>query len=150
MVFNKTVGRFAPISMCLLLIPALAIAVPAKDPAADRFYTANELYNRKLYVVAVKEYQAFLAKHPAHPKAEEARLGLALSLYAMRNYKDTEPALNALIQKGTAGDKNQLGLLRGQCLLKFGLGLFNGQLKGALINPEQQVSLCDGLVVMDG
>ena len=48
------------------------------DPALDLYYGANGLYNRKLYPVAIQQYQQFLKKFPKHEKATHARMGLGL------------------------------------------------------------------------
>lgn len=44
---------------------------------------------------------------------------MALSYYLMGKHADAEPLLNALIANGQVGDKEQLALLRGQCLLNL-------------------------------
>lgn len=92
----------------------------ATDPTADRYYSGNALYNKKLFVLAIPEYEGFLKQHPAHPKADSARLGLALSYYASGCYADADPLLADLIRSGKAGDPHYLSLLRGQCLLRVG------------------------------
>jgi len=97
----------------------VGLAQTAEDPAADHYYRGNALYNRKMFILAVEEYKLFLGQHASHAKAEQARHGMALSYYSMRKYAEAEPMLKALIEKGQAGDKEQLGLLRGQCLLQL-------------------------------
>lgn len=92
----------------------------ATDPTADRYYNGNALYNKKLFPLAIQEYTGFLKQHPAHPKADSARLGLALSYFASGCYTDAEPLLADLIRTGKAGDPHYLSLLRGQCLLRAG------------------------------
>ena len=52
-----------------------------KDPATNLYFTANSLYNLKLYPLAAEEYEKFLAKYAAHPKAIAAQLGLSLSYF---------------------------------------------------------------------
>lgn len=99
-------------------LPAVLVQ-SAEEPGTDQFYSGNALYNRKLYLLAVAEYRSFLEKYPNHSKAEEARLGIALGYYAAEKYKEAEPYLKAVIDNGKAGDRNQLNLLRGQCLLKL-------------------------------
>ena len=107
--------------MMLLVMAGLAqqdVAPKSADAEADRFYTANALYNRKLYSAAVPEYQAFLAQSPSHAKAEQARLGLALSYFGMGNYPEAGNRFMALLVKGEVGDKAQLAVLLGQCQLE--------------------------------
>ena len=57
-----------------------------KDPALDQYYVANAAFNRKLYPVAAGQFESFLEKHPKHPKADLATQGLALSLYALKQF----------------------------------------------------------------
>lgn len=102
-------------SFCLASAPA---AEPDNDATSGQYYTANALYNRKLYSVAIPEYRAFLKQYPQHAKVEQARLGLALSLFGAGEYGEAEPLLAALIDKGAVGDKAQLALLLGQCRAK--------------------------------
>lgn len=101
----------------LLAVTGVA-AEPESDSAAGQYYTANALYNRKLYTAAIPEYRAFLKQYPQHAKEESARLGLALSLFGMGNFREAEPLLAALVAKGKGIDKAQLTLLLGQCQLK--------------------------------
>jgi TolA-binding protein len=91
----------------------------ASIPGAEQYYSANALYNRKLYDLAIKEYEAFLADNQAHAATEKARLGVALSYYALGKHKEAEQNLKLVIQKAQEGDVNQLSVLRGQCLLKL-------------------------------
>ena len=58
------------------------------DPTLEQYYVANGAYNRKLYPIAIQQYQAFLNAHPDHAKADLARRGLALSHYASKQYKE--------------------------------------------------------------
>lgn len=100
--------------------PALSAgAAEAQDPALEQYYTANALYNRKLYAAAVPEYKAFLGAQPQHPKAEQARLGLAFSCYLSGNFNEAEPQLKLLVQNGKVGDHAQLFVCLGQCQLKL-------------------------------
>jgi TolA-binding protein len=94
-------------------------ALAENDPALEQYYTANALYNRKLYAAAVPEYKAFLAAQPQHLKAEQARLGLAFSCYLSGNFTEAEPQLKLLIQNRKVGDQAQLLLCLGQCQLKL-------------------------------
>jgi len=115
---RNTLSLFAALGILSLLLPAGVIfgqAKPADDPAAEKYYAANALYNRKLYSAAIPEYREFLQKNPNHSKSEQARLGLALCCYASGNYREAEPLLKGLIQAGQAGDQSQLHVLLGQC-----------------------------------
>ena len=65
----------------------------ANGAAEELYYSANALYNRKLYELAVEEYKSFLEKHATHAKVNNARMGLGLSHYALGNYKAAKPLL---------------------------------------------------------
>jgi len=104
--------------LSFLLAGVCPAAEPENDPTTGQYFTANALYNRKLYTAAIPEYRAFLKQYPQHTKAEPARLGLALSLFGMGNFGEAEPLLAALVTKGEQVDKAQLTLLLGQCQLK--------------------------------
>ena len=97
----------------------VATPTTALDLALDRYYSANALYNKKLYVLAVQEYDAFLKQNPAHVKADLARFGLALSYFGAAKYAEAEPILAELGRTGKAGEPEQLALMRGQCLMKL-------------------------------
>ncbi|MEI6149359.1 MAG: hypothetical protein WCS01_09715, partial [bacterium] len=96
-----------------------ATSATALDPALDRYYSANALYNKKLYVLAILEYDSFLKQNPAHAKADLARFGLALSYFGAAKYAEAEPILAELGRTGKAGEPEQLALMRGQCLMKL-------------------------------
>ncbi len=110
------VGRVCRV-LCLLALAA-GVAV-AEDAASSLYYSANALYNRKLYTLAVGEYKAFLERHPGHEKTAHAKHGLALSYYSLEKYAEAEPLLDEVIQGGTVGDGSRLRVIRGQCLLRL-------------------------------
>lgn len=95
----------------------------ADDPALEQYFIANGAYNRKLYPVAITQYEEFLAKHAEHPKADLARRGLALSLYALKQYEKAMPQLATLLEKAKLDasiSRERLIMLQGQCLLLTG------------------------------
>jgi len=96
-------------------IAFLAVAQEPRDPAADTYFAANALYNRKLYALAAEEFREFLAKNGGHEKAAQARLGLALSVYGEGKFAEAEPLLGAL-----ADTEKEALLLQAQCWLKLG------------------------------
>lgn len=110
-------SRMAVLGLLLWLSGLAAPAPAAEDPDADRYFRGNALYNRKMYDLAVEEYKLFLGNHPEHPKAGNARHGLALSYYAAGHYAAAESLLQEVIGNGRVGNKEQLTLLRAQCLL---------------------------------
>ena len=109
------------LAACVLLSPPLS--AQEKDPALDLYYVANGAYNRKLYPAAIGGFEQFLQKHQNHPKADLARRGLALSLYAQKQYDKAVPHLNALLGKGNLPEeisRDRLSMIQGQCLLRSG------------------------------
>jgi len=112
--------------VCLLL--ALATlgspsAQAADDPALEPYFIANAAYNRKLYPVAVAQYQSFLQKNGAHPKADLARRGLALSLYALKQYGKAMPHFATLLAKPKLDrsiSRERLIMLQSKCMLNTG------------------------------
>ena len=91
-----------------------------KDPALDQYYVANAAFNRKLYPVAAGQFESFLEKHPKHPKADLASQGLALSLYALKQYDKAMPHLEELLAKeeiDSTISRERLVMLLGQCLM---------------------------------
>lgn len=128
---------FSPKTTFLLLViaigaPLLAVQVSrgqgtagdaagetAGDAALEQYFIANGAYNRKLYPVAITQYEGFLEKHGAHPKADLARQGLALSLYALKQYDKAMAQLATLLAKADLDasiSRERLIMLQGQCL----------------------------------
>ena len=100
--------------------PAAAEAQSKTDPTLEQYFVANGAYNRKLYPVAIQQYQAFLKAHPEHPKGDLARRGLALSHYASKQYEEASAPLATLLAKENldpAISRERLVMMQGQCLL---------------------------------
>ena len=95
------------------------VSLAQEDATSQRYFTGNALYNRKMYELAIEEYKLFLAEQPTHAKADNARMGMAMSYYSLGKYAEAEPLLNALVTKGTAPNVGQLRLLHAQSLLKL-------------------------------
>ena len=110
-------------SACFLLAVLGFIPVQSwaqDDPALDQYFVANAAYNRKLYPVAVAQFQDFLQAHANHPKADLARRGLGLSQYALKQYEKAIPHFATLLAKPSldkAIDREHLIMLQGQCML---------------------------------
>ena len=86
--------------LTLGLVSIFPLSMPAADdPLLEQYFIANAAYNRKLYPVAVEQYKQFLQKNGAHPKADLARRGLALSLYALKLYDKAMPEFATLLAK---------------------------------------------------
>ena len=111
--------RFNYFLMTLVLaFPSTILA--AEDAALDQYFVANAAYNRKLYPVAVTQFQTFLQRHGNHPKADLARRGLALSQYALKQYDKAMPQFAALLAKPRLDktiNRERLIMLQGQCML---------------------------------
>lgn len=110
--------------MAILLLAVLLAWAPAAraqdDPALEQYFVANAAYNRNLYPVAIPQFEGFLAKHPTHPKADLARRGLGLSLYALKQYDKALPHFAALLAKPDLAkeiERERIIMLQGQCLL---------------------------------
>ena len=95
-----------------------AAGTPQADPAEELYFSANALYNRRLYELSAKEYRAFLKEYPRHARKARAELGLALSLYALGDYAAAEPLL-AKAAKLKDAMTPQVVVLQGQSLLKL-------------------------------
>ena len=94
--------------------------IEKKDAALDQYYVANAAFNRKLYPVAAGQFESFLEKYPKHPKVDLALQGLALSLYALKQYDKTMPHLEVLLAKEKIDatiSRERLVMLLGQCLM---------------------------------
>jgi len=89
------------------------------DSGSEKFYSANALYNKRLYSLAVEEYSAYLKQYPEHDKVEEARRGIALCYYVQGMWKDAERELKGVLKKGKAGDPQRLGLMHAQSLARL-------------------------------
>lgn len=95
------------------------------DPALEQYFVANGAYNRKLYPIAIQQFEEFLAAHPGHEKTDLARRGLALSRYASKQYEEALAPLATLLAKkplDPAISRERLVMMRGQCLLATGAG----------------------------
>ena len=95
----------------------------ASDPALKQFYLASAAYNRRLYPAAISQYSDFLKKYSTHTKADHARYGLGISLYAMKQYEKAIPQFATLLAKKNLANtfsRERLVMLQGQCLLHGG------------------------------
>ncbi len=113
-VFVGFVAVFAAAAMV-----ASPIFAQNADPALERYFQANALYNKRLYPLAADEFRAFLVKNGNHPKADAARFGLALCEFAQQKYAEAEPLLKALAAKNLP-ETERILLMHGQCLLETG------------------------------
>lgn len=93
---------------------------PPKDPALDLYFNANGLFNRKLYPIAAKQFEQFLAQYKGHEKTKNVELGLAMSYMAIGEAANAEPHLARLAADGNAPNRDHVLLLRGQSLMQQG------------------------------
>ncbi len=110
----------AAIVVVLTLCPLqhASFAQGSNGPAEELYYSANALYNRKLYELAVAEYSSFVQKYPTHAKVNNARMGLGLSHYALGDYGKAKPYL-AQAAAGAIPNREQVRFLLGQCQLQL-------------------------------
>lgn len=117
--------------------PAIAQDKP-RDKALEQYYLANTAYNNNLYPIAAAQFDEFLRHHRDHPKADNARYGLAVSLYALKQYEKAMRPLSELLQKKDLArtfNREQLVMLQGQCMLHTGR---KDEAKKLLVNAVEQ------------
>ena len=73
--------------------------------AADDYNMAAWLYATRKYDMAADEFRAFLAKYPAHEKANEARLALARALLHLKQYDEAAALLAGLRKAAPTFDR---------------------------------------------
>ena len=101
----------------------LAASLPAQetvDPALQTYFSANAVYNRKQYSLAIPIYKDFLTKHPKHEKHQLARYGLGMCQFATKQYDKAIVQFAALVEEKNLDEKisaDRLVLLHAQCLL---------------------------------
>jgi len=103
-----------------LALGSLSAQKTKKDPALDLFFSANALYNRGLYELAVDEFRAFLSKNGKHPKAPAANLGLGLCLFQSGKPAEAEPVFAKIANNREILALAPIHNLRGNCLLSLG------------------------------
>lgn len=86
-------GRILMALAGTLVIGGRALGQDA-DPVSLR--TASGLLHRGLFDLAAKEYAAFLSDNPSHAKSDDARYGLAVSLFRLGRLEDAAEQLNVL------------------------------------------------------
>ncbi|MCO6457168.1 MAG: tetratricopeptide repeat protein [Pirellulaceae bacterium] len=85
--------------LAAIVSAATVSAIPAlAAPADDQFAVAAGHYRHQRWQLAVDEFQVFLDRFPAHPRAETVRFFRAESLVQLGRYQDAAGELTALIQ----------------------------------------------------
>jgi TolA-binding protein len=137
-----------------ICVTSAAWAQNEKDPALEEYFVANAAYNRKLYPVAIGQYESFLKKHAAHPKADLAHQGAGLSQYALKQYDKAMPHFTVLLAKENLDaeiSRERITLLQGRCMMfsnkqDEAKNLFVAEfdkLKDPALKTMALVSICD-------
>ena len=111
-------GLFLLVSLASFQLGTAQNDKKKKDPALDLYFSANGLYNRRLYELAVDEYRKFLSKYSTHGKANDARLGLALSLFSSNRRLEAEPEFRKLSTNSQLAKLAPVHNYWGHCLLE--------------------------------
>jgi len=90
------------------------------DPAMDLYYTANSLYNRKLYRLAQDQYQEFLDTYPEHENTKQVKVGLALSTFARGDFATAQPLLGELASEQSTPNRDYILWLNARALGEIG------------------------------
>ena len=107
-------------ALCVSLLATPLFAQETVDPALELYYSANAVYNRKQYPLAIPIYNEFLSKHGKHQKSQLARYGLGMCQFALKEYDQAIPQFEALLEEKNLDAKisrERLLLLHAQCLL---------------------------------
>ncbi|HBM15046.1 MAG TPA: hypothetical protein DD381_01650 [Lentisphaeria bacterium] len=91
-----------------------------EDRTLEKYYIANALYNKGLYKLAINDYTSFIELYPDSPKILSAKLGLALSYYALNQLEKAEALFSELADNDKAPQQQLVHNLLGECLLKAG------------------------------
>lgn len=87
------------------------------DPAVKQMMKANGLLRRNLYKLAAEEYRGFLADHPNHAKAPEARYELGLCLYSLHDFAAAIEPLQSALKDPKLAHRDAALLTLGYCQL---------------------------------
>ena len=124
LLLSRFTSVFTLSAFCMPLILGGSLFAQAqkakKDPALDLYFSANALYNRGLYELAVDEFTSFVAKYPTHAKAPYANLGLGLCLFSTGKLKEAEPVFAKIATNAKITAIAPIFNLRGHCLLSLG------------------------------
>ncbi len=100
---------------------ATETGIETRDEALAHLYSANALYNRRLFELSAEEYRAFIENYSNHPRVEEARFGLALSDYALGRMEQAATLFGELRSSGGSVEEQraQIHTLHGFALLSM-------------------------------
>ena len=119
---TSTSSIFASAKRALGLLTAVmftAVFVTGQDDKRgdDAYNAAANLFNIGLYQQAVPAYLEYLKNHPQHNKAVDARYGLGISYYNLKQFDNASKELSQVAGNPNAPDVPRAHLLHGQCLL---------------------------------
>jgi TolA-binding protein len=93
----------------------------SSEAAEDQYLFATELFGKKMYALAVQQYEAFLREHPGHPKAFQARLRVGEGYLRLKQVEKSIRAYEAAL--ATKPDSQ----FRGELLVGLGVALYHGK-----------------------
>jgi TolA-binding protein len=91
------------------------------NEAEDQYLFATELFGKKMYQLAVQQYEKFVESYPEHPKAFQARLRIGEALFRLGQYDQSVGAYEKAL--ALQPDSN----FRAEALVGMGLALFNAK-----------------------
>jgi soluble lytic murein transglycosylase len=108
----------------------------------ERYARASALSLAALNEDAVEDFKAFLEAAPGHPKRDEARLRLAISLARLKRYDQAKQVFHAVASNGPSPEANEAAVWLARSYLRLGdgdrlVGLRQAYPKLTL-TPEQQ------------
>lgn len=94
-------------------LPSLAQEASEVDAATKRLTAAHGLFQRGRFRDAVAKYEEFLKHHDRHDRATEARYGLGLSQYRLKQYEQAVDTLEAVVKNGNFDQRPAALAVRG-------------------------------------
>jgi TolA-binding protein len=123
-----SVGRSIPAAeLAETVLPSTEHRAPStaseasSGEADDQYLFATELFGKKMYELAIQQYEKFLADHPRHPKAFQARLRVGEANLRLGHSARAVKAYEAAL--ATRPDTT----FRGEALVGLGIALFNAR-----------------------
>ena len=109
---NRVLGLLAAV-----LFTAGFLSAQDDKRADDAYNAAANLFNIGLYQQAIPAYQEYLKEHAQHEKAIDARYGLGISYYNLKQFDNAAKELAQVAASPKAPDAPRAHLLHGQCML---------------------------------
>lgn len=125
-----------------LLSQQLNDGQPWKPTPDERYARASALALAALNEDAVEDFKAFIEAAPGHPKREEARLRLAISLARLKRYDRARLVFQELVSNAPSPEANEAAVWLARSYLRLGDGERLAGLRQAYpkltLTPEQQ------------